>query len=190
MRASLTTRARIFLTLGCLVFGVILAPDSVFGFSGRVTVGNVNTAPGEKVGVPVYIGGNDVAFSGFRLPFRFDSPDLIADSVSAVGSILDSSMNPFISIDQDSLYIGVTMLPRFDTTGGIPRVTADTGLLVTFWFTVSPSAGPQVIIIDSLDTVDTTMLPQFTLIFRRLEFVIDSLGISIPVTPEFTPGGV
>lgn len=204
----LLNRTKILLILGILACGLTLAPDSVYGFSGRVTVGNVDAAPGEKVGVPVYLGGNDVAFFGLRLPFRFNSTDLIADSISRVGSILDPRMNPFVSIDHDSQYVGVTVIPPFDTTGGIPRVTVDSGLLVTFWFTVSPSAGPQVITIDSLDTVDTTLSPQFTLILRRLEFVInspridtlidsqtgdtliDTLQISVPVIPEFTPGSV
>ncbi len=214
MRSILTNLSKLILFLGVLVCGLTLAPASVFGFSGRVTIGNVNAAPGEKIGVPVYLGGNDVAFNGLRLPFRFDSPDLIADSISRVGSMLDPRMNPFVRIQQDSLYVSVTVIPPFDTTGGVPKVTADSGLLVTFWFTVSPSAGPQVITIDSLDTVDTTLIPQFTLIFRRLEFVIDIpmidtlvdtiivLGdtifdstivirdVSVPVIPEFTPGSV
>ncbi|MFQ5607088.1 MAG: T9SS type A sorting domain-containing protein [Candidatus Zixiibacteriota bacterium] len=173
----------------CLALCALMAPVSGHSFSGRVTVGQPTGSPGETIAVPVYLGGNDVAFTGLRIPLRFDSPDLIADSVSVAGTILDPEMEFFVNIDQDSMYFGVTVIPPFNSPV-IPEVTDDSGLLATFWFTLIPSAGEQIINIDSLDTVDTALLPTPTLIFRRLEFVTDSLGISVSVTPGFTPGHI
>lgn len=157
-------------------------------FAGRVTVGQADGIPGQPVGVPVYLGGSDTAFTGFRIPLRYNSADLTPDSVSLVGSIVHPDMVPWVSVDADSQHIGLTVLPPFSST--VPEVAVDSGLLATFWFTVSPEAGSQAILIDSLNTVDSVFAPQFVLILRRLEFVPASDSISYPVTPQFTAGQV
>jgi hypothetical protein len=158
-------------------------------FGGRVTVGQADGIPGQPVGVPVYLGGNDTGFTGLRIPLRYSSADLTPDSISFIGSMIHPEMVPWMSSDVDSQYFGLTVLPPFSTT--VPEVTVDSGLIATFWFTVSPGAESQAIVIDSLDTIDTVYSPGGpVLILRRLEFVPASDGVSYPVTPQFNPGQV
>ncbi|HSG99252.1 MAG TPA: T9SS type A sorting domain-containing protein [candidate division Zixibacteria bacterium] len=182
MRKTLTITA-----VAAVVFlGTLAVAGDAYGFTGRVTVGQINADPGMKIGLPVYLGGNDQAITGFRLPLRYNSNDLTPDSVSLIGSLVDPLMTEIESKNADSGYFGVTLLPPF--SGESPRITADSGLLATFWFTVSPGAGSQAVIVDSLNTVDTVAPgnPPIVLL-RRLEFV-DTLATSL--IPQFTPGQV
>jgi Secretion system C-terminal sorting domain len=152
----------------------------------RLHVESVVSAPGEVVGVGVYLGGNTEGFSGANIPLRYSSADVTPDSVSVVGSILDPAMTTFKIVDTDSSYFGVLVLPPF--TAPIPKVTVDSGLICTFWFTVSPTASPQDIVIDSLNTVDTLPNSPSTLVLRRVELV-DPTGL-ITTVPTFSPGHI
>ncbi len=163
---------------------IFFSTSSASAFSGRVHVASVNAAPGDAVGVGVYLGGNTDAFSSVRIPLRYNSADVTPDSISVAGSILDPAMAIIKSVDTDSGFFGVLVLPPF--TPPIPTVSADTGLICTFWFTVSATAGPQVIRLDTLNTVDTISTLPFTLALRRIEFV-DPTGL-ITYTPTFSPG--
>lgn len=179
-------KATLGLAIGFTLLG--LAPMSAEAFSGRVTVGSVNGAPGETVGVPVYLGGNDINFNSFRLPLRYNSADLIPDSVSLVGTLTLPGMQPIVSISSDSQFIGLTVIPPF--MANPPSISTDSGKLATFWFTVKPGSGAQVIAVDSLYTIDTLFSPQFTLKIRRVEFIHTTDSFAFPVTPQFNSGQI
>ncbi len=159
---------------------------SVNAFGARVHVETALAAPGDVVGVGVYLGGNTDVFSSARIPLRYSSADVTPDSVSVIGSILDPSMSIIETFDTDSGYFGALVLPPF--TAPIPTVSADSGLLFTVWFTVSQTAGPQDILLDSLNTVDTLVLSPLLLGLRRVELV-DPTGL-ITYLPSFTPGHI
>lgn len=163
---------------------ILFSTSSASAFTGRVHVESVNASPGDAVGVGVYLGGNTDTFSSVRIPLRYNSSDVTPDSISVAGSILDPAMSVIKSVDTDSGFFGVLVLPPF--TPPIPTVSADTGLICTFWFTVSPTAGPQVIRLDTLNTVDTISTSPLTLALRRTEFV-DPTGL-ITYVPTFSPG--
>ncbi len=152
----------------------------------RVHVESVIAAPGDVVGVGVYLGGSTIDIAGFNIPLRYNSADVTPDSVSVIGSILDPSMAAIKSMKTDSGYFGVLVLPPFSAP--IPTISVDSGLLCTFWFTVSPSAGPQDIVLDSLNTVDTVNVEPLIVALRRIEFV-DPTGL-ITTLPTFSVGHI
>jgi len=165
------------------------APQAVFSYSGRITVGSLGASPGENIAIPVYLGGNDRAFSAGSVPLRYGSSDIIPDSVSMAGSMLDATMSLTMGSNRDSLLVQVLILPPF--ISNLPTVTDDSGLLFTIWFTVSPSAIQQIIVIDSLNTIDTIFVSgdEVITVPRRIEFS-DPTGFEQFLPVIFNPGQV
>lgn len=165
------------------------APEEAFSYTGRITVGSVGASPGDNIAIPIYLGGNDRAFSAGSVPLRYGSSDIIPDSVSMEGSILDPEMSLTMGTNPDSLQMQVLILPPF--ISNLPSVSIDSGLLFTIWFTVSPSATQQIIVIDSLNAIDTIFVSGDTVITapRRIEFS-DPSGTQLFLPVVFKPGQV
>ena len=167
----------------------LLTPQDAFSYTGRITVGSVGASPGENIAIPIYLGGNDREFSAGSIPLRYNSPDIIPDSVSMIGSMLDPAMSLIMGTNRDSLQLQVLILPPF--VSDFPTVSADSGLLFTIWFTVSPSATQQLIVIDSLNSIDTIGFIDGEIITapRRIEFS-DPTGFEQFLPTVFKPGEV
>ncbi len=184
MKKILTSGTRLFLLVASIT--LLAFPVTEANAVARIHVETVVSAPGATVGVGVYLGGNTDAFSGGLIPLRYNSADVTPDSISLIGTILDPAMTVVKSMNVDSGYFGVLIIPPFSSP--IPTVSVDSGLICTFWYTVSPSAQPQNITIDSLNTVDTVSIAPLILSRRRVNLV-DPTGLIIYL-PSFTPGHI
>ena len=140
---------------------------SAFAYSGRVYVSSAVASPSEAVGLGVYLGGNDAAFSGLTVPLHFDTAVLAFDSMSLIGSILSPTLSVISFTRPDSGHVRFTAIPPF--TPPIPSINADSGLLARLWFTVRPSAGGKTTVVDSLYDIDTISILPLTLLLRRVE---------------------
>jgi len=165
------------------------APEQAFSYAGRITIGSVGASPGDNIAIPIYLEGNDSAFSAGSIPLRYNSSDIVPDSVSMEGSMLDPAMSLSMGANPDSLLVQILILPPF--VSNLPSVSVDSGLLFTIWFTVSPSAVQQQIVIDSLNTIDTIGLIDGNVITapRRIEFS-DPNGAQLYLPVVFNPGQV
>ncbi|MFH1701024.1 MAG: T9SS type A sorting domain-containing protein [Candidatus Zixiibacteriota bacterium] len=149
--------------------------------AGKITVESINAYPGEQVIVPVYLSDNNIDIASLTIPLKYSSPDVYVDSVSFVGSLVQPKMAALAHIDNDNQTVRFTYVPQ----DGIPLITASNGLLANIYFSVSPGSAEQIVIIDSINSVE--YFGQLEL-WTRLELA-DSTGLNTYL-PEFDEGSL
>ncbi|MCK5126851.1 MAG: T9SS type A sorting domain-containing protein [candidate division Zixibacteria bacterium] len=173
----------LFVILSILVFGSAImgqnkAPDP--GIPDTVTFESMTVPDGtEQVSLEITL-YNDEEISGFGLPFMWDSPDLIADSITFGGSRIDyvnTKPTAIDTINGQRLQVGMVIIMESFLQPG-------NGNLFTIHFSIDPGAAAQVITFDSTSysagspfiltlTNGQTMVPQYK---------IGTLTIGTPVS--------
>ncbi len=150
-------------------------------FSGDISVGSAEVAPGHQVIIPVYLSGNDIDIMALTVPLQYNSADLSVDSVSFIGTLIKPGMSPLVQIDNPNQFVKFTYAP----TSGLPLINEESGLLASIYFSVEVSSPDQTVSIDSVYRLEYVGPPQ---LWTRVE-VADSSGTSI-FFPTFTAGYV
>ena len=112
-------------------------PDTVRIVGSNIPAGTTHFA----VPVTLY---NDEQIGGFNLPLKWDSPDIVCDSVSFVGSRIAYVNTKLFSIDNAAQRLQAGMIIFFE-----PNLGAGDGMIYTAYFSVNPGAADQVIAFDS-----------------------------------------
>lgn len=174
---------RAVVTITCtvlLVFGL----STAHAYSGRISIDTVEAQPGEHFKVDIWLTNNTLDIAGLSLPLRYASPLLTVDSVSFQGTILSGSLAGVSLIDPTEKTVRITYLPDYNTS--IQPIQTTGGKVAELWLTLSPSATPMTIAIDSINSC--TDLGGGVLFCIRPE-ISDASGDST-VLPGFDPGAV
>lgn len=162
-------------------FGTSLAqfPDTI-GVMDTVRVDNVVTFPGDQVVLAVS-GFNDEEIGALTLPLKYNSQDLICDSVSFVDSRIEYIISKWVTIDtiQGTIKIGALSISE-------PPLSPGAGKLADLFFRVGSDASPQVIEIDTFSIED----PPFFLDFVHTFTSGPDSGSAVDLIPAFEPGSI
>lgn len=148
-------------------------------YTGAVSIGSIEAAPGELAAVPVYLHNNNIELASLTVPLKFSSVDLSVDSISFAGSLLKPTMSPLIDINNGERFVRFTYYP------GSQVITETDGLLATIYFSVDGSAPEQSVAIDSINKLEYAGPPA---LWTRVE-VADTSGVNL-FFPDFTSGTV
>lgn len=110
---------------------------------------------------------NDEQLGGCDVPLTWDSPDIICDSISYVGSRVSYVGNKPVQIDSTNRQLHSGFIILFEAS-----LPPGTGLLYTVYFSVKTGATDQVI------TIDSTLYPP-------VAQLVLSLADGSTITPEF-----
>ncbi len=163
--------------------------SSAQAYSGVVSVDIIEATAGEQVEVPVRLQDNDEPISAITIPLWKSSSMISLDSVSFAGSIVPGNfvswLQPAGAIEDT---IKITLVGEWESP--TPVITESEGILATLHVTVSPSAQPGFITIDSFYTVDTFYSDLGGVIEEEQRLLAsDASGITVYL-PDFNPGGV
>jgi hypothetical protein len=136
---------RVFVITMISLFAIAAA--NAADFTGYFSIDSVSAKPGDDVSVPVYLHNNNVKFSSHSIPIRYNSSILAFDSVSFGGSILPNDFNGAASASADSGLIHLLYIPPFEVP--TPTIDLSDGLIGTIWFSVSESATPGYLHLDT-----------------------------------------
>ncbi len=163
---------------------VLAMPVLAQAYSGVISIDSVDVQPGDHFSLPVRITNNDMPLAALTIPIRYHSPYLTLDSVSFAGTIAPSSLFGAVNNNKDSQTVRISLLP--DPSTAIQPITASSGILARLWFSVSMSAVPTSVSIDSI--YNCTTLGSGVRFCVRVE-VSDTSGLNT-VMPGFEPGVV
>ena len=163
------------------------------GYAGIISVDSAVVQRGEHFSLPVRLSNNDKDISGLVIPLHYSGTALTVDSVSFVGSLLDSNFIPgaqigqdsnFIQIGQDSNFIQIVYLPKLH----IPLVplSSPNGIIATIFFAVASDAAPGMVIIDSVNN-SVEIGPG---VFVQTNIQLSDPTGTITYRPRFIKGGV
>ncbi len=144
-------------------------------YTGKIIVESKHVNAGETFTVKVWMDNNNSAIAGLSIPLKYDKTYLTCSYIDFTGSLRANGMDPYTVIEPGQLTL--SYLPP----GTFPFATikADSGLIATLYFTVSPETPDMVLYIDSLNH-DSAFESNGTIlhIWRRVEMA-DTLGETI-----------
>lgn len=139
-----------------------------------VWISNVSATAGDEVVVDISY-QNFVEIDHFDIPLWYNGTGLVCDSVSFVGSRVETWNGLPVSIDNDAKTIFVVGLPM-----GAPNLATGNGLLAKLYFSIDPAAATQIVPIDT-----ASVLPDYVYLFleasgtyRPTEFFAGSIDIT------------
>jgi len=180
MKTKITTIAVTICLALCLAPAVSLAE-----YAGVVTVDSVIALPGESVGVPIWLRGNDVGISAMSIPLKFASPYMTLDSISLAGAVWGSLFAGYSVIDNDQQTVSITILPT-ESTSPLPEAVFVDGVVAELFFTIDPSALPHDVSIDSI--YEDTHIYGDVHDYTRID-ISDNTGLGL-YQPNYVPGQV
>jgi len=180
MKRALTVTA-ILLVVMYSTSGAVPPED----YTGVMKVDSVQAQPGESIGVKVWLNNNNIEISAMSLPLRFESPHLVLDSVSLVGSIWTSDFAGLYSIDNASKTARITVIPS-DVVQPVPVVSFTDAQVAEIFFSLAHDAPPHTISLDSI--YRDSVLPGNVHIITRVD-ISDNTG-SLVYLPDYVRGQV
>ena len=162
-------------------------PDSVLPVTtDTLEVRNLVVPSGQSYGkVDLWLKSTDTVF-GLSLPFQYGclTSNITLDSISFVGSAYTGN-----AWNEDSIYIGMSMgvIGIASYSGG--GMTADSGLVASLWFSVTPSADSQYIHIDTTTTPpgNITVFTRGGINHRAIAFIPTIIGLSPQIVTSVLP---
>ena len=142
---------KLLLFIFVVVLAITLAPKQGYGqvtYTGLVTIDSVDAEPEESSSFDVNLSNNNLPLSGYQIPIQIGSSDIIIDSISFVNSVMGDDFNYFVQYPEDERYY-LFCITKFDNSQ-YNSYSGTGGTLATFHFTVSASALPQTIVVDSV----------------------------------------
>jgi len=180
MKEKLTT-----LTVA-LCLAILLVPAAALAdYPGVVTVDSVTALAGESVSVPIRLHDNNVGISAMSIPLKFSSPYVTLDSVSWTGSVWGSSFAGYSVIDNNLRTVSITVLPA-EQTSPLPAAVFSDGIVAELYFTVSPTAIPHSLSIDSIYEDNHVYGDVYD--YTRID-ISDNTGDGLYL-PEYVPGQI
>jgi hypothetical protein len=154
-------------------------PDTI-GAADSVKVEDVVTFPGDQVVVSVYE-FNDEEIEAITLPLKYQSQDIVCDSVSFIGSRIDYINTKPVSIDtnEGTIKLGAISINEAPLSPG-------EGKLADLFFRVRPDASSNLIEIDTFSIED----PPFCLSFVYTYPSGPDSGVAVDLIPVFVPGSI
>ncbi|MCP4685713.1 MAG: T9SS type A sorting domain-containing protein [bacterium] len=180
MKTKLTTLTVTICLALCLAPAVSLAD-----YAGVVTVDSVTALPGESVGVPIWLRGNDVGISAMSIPLKFASPYVTVDSISLSSAVWGASFAGYSVIDNDQQTVSITILP-IESISPLPEAVFVDGIVAEMFFSVSPAALPHSVSIDSI--YEDTQVFGDVHDFTRID-ISDNTGLGL-YQPDYVPGQI
>ncbi len=179
-----------FIILMAFLLTFSMGMQSAEAYSGVVSVDTVEAEAGQQVAVPIRIHNNDEPISAITIPLWVTNPDITIDSISFEGSILPSN---FTGLIQPDTAIGDTV--KISLIGNwaspTPTITTYEGILATLFVTISPSAMPGTVAIDSFYIIDTIgITDNGTPIEAEQKLLASDITGLVLFYPGFTPGAV
>lgn len=170
--------------LGTFCF-LMLSSAGMSANAAMIVVDTVDARPGDHFGLKVRLSDNTQPLAGMTLPLHFDNPFLTLDSVSFVNSILSGSIGGITLIDNIEQTVLISYIPDVSTFP-IQTISVSAGQVAELWFSLSSSALPVTVSIDSLN--ELTDLGSGISLWTRVELT-DASGTSF-VLPGFDPGAI
>jgi len=183
------TAMRKLSTLFTLVAALcILASHAVAyppSYTGKIIVEGKHVMPGQTFTVKVLIANNNSPISSLSIPLQFNSTYLTCSYIDFGGSIKAGGMNDYQLIESGKAKL--SLIP--EATVPLPAMTADSGLIATIYFTLSPNTPDMILYIDSMNTDSIIDYDgQLLHLWERVEMA-DTLG-AVTIIPEFSAGKI
>ncbi|MDF1545622.1 MAG: T9SS type A sorting domain-containing protein [bacterium] len=148
MRKVLMTIVASFLLVGMMM------PSNAFGaYNGAINIDSVSAQAGESFQFGVWLSGNDISFSGMRVPMKFDNSLINIDSVSFSGSMKSVDFQAGADFSNFDGLLTITYLANFQDP--LPVITGTSGLLATVYGHVDhgAAAGSNALIVTVNDSI-------------------------------------
>ena len=142
-------------------------PDSVW-------LDQITASPGQTIDLNIY-GYNEKNLAAVDLALEISSASLIYDTTLFTGTRGDMAQSKIVNVNNIVRQILITL-----NYGDTSPLTPGSGPLATIRFNVAPSAGNEIVDIDSASYLGA----------QPLEFTLTSVDGGTPFTPYFTPGSV
>ncbi len=169
-----------------LLVGLIVPSNALGAYNGAIAIDSVSAPAGDAFSFGIWLSGNDISFSGMRIPLKFDELLIDIDSVSFAGSMKTADFQAAADFSNYDGLLTITYLANFQDP--LPTIAGTSGLLATVYGHVLPdaTAGSKAVI----DTVnDLTSVGSGIFRWDRPE-VTDNTGSSSEVITSITAGAV
>ena len=144
---------KLIIALFIFALAMMITNQEVVGqtLAGTISIDSVDAQRGDQITIGVRLSGNTHDISGLLVPLRYSNTDLALDSVSFIGTFINTDFAGLIDTFSNPDIIRISYIPT--NFIDIPSLTSPNGLLATLFFTIKNDAGPGNAPIDSVNEI-------------------------------------
>ncbi len=178
--SSMRKMTTIFTVLAAICSFALSAAAYPPSYTGKIILESKHVLPGQTFTVKIWLANNNSSISSVYIPLKFNSTYLTCTYVDFTGSMKVPGMNEYQTIESGMSKI--SLIP--EAIYPLPSMTADSGLIATLYFTLSPSTPDIILYIDSLNRDSIIDHEGEILHYWERPQLADTLG-EVTIIPDF-----